>query len=476
MDEESQSKRRKKDASKKKEPGSTSEIVTRIRPPPIQSQDMAMICRPPVLQPVEDEFASSDGPQLYVTEDHPQNKKGFRYLPCKTTPDLTCVLYTAVEVEPLCARLSYEDRSPQVFISKDCTIASTNAGFRSVRANVGVRDGDWYYEVKILRGNDESGAHVRLGWTRREASLEAPVGHDAYGYGLRDVLGEKVHLSRPLPFMNESFSTGDVIGFWIRIPRDYSTTQVSRDRIPIRYKGQLYFECLSYVPTKQMDDLLVPNNPVKKNRPQKFVPTAIPGSFIRVFKNGKDMGVAFENLYEFLPPHSKFQANMGAADVDDGDVGYFPTISVFKGGMAKINFGPQFEYLPEIVSQGFADCKIKPLCIRYDEQVADDITYDVIDQVDYEILDRLEDERLAKMRAEQEKQRQLARSIERSEKVDKTEERAREPKMTEVKGETGGVTEEAANGVTVAAGPREITREVKGGTGEPSGESNAATN
>jgi COMPASS component BRE2 len=424
-DEESQSKRRKKEASEKKEsrPETSYSNVTRLRPPPIQNQDMAMVSGPPLMQPVEDDVGAST--QLFSTEDHPQNKKGFRYVNCTTNPSLSSVLYTQVEVEPCQARLSYEDRSPQVFISTDCTIASTAAGFRSARANVGVREGDWFCEFRVLRGNEgESDAHVRLGWTRREASLEAPVGHDAYGYGLRDVSGEKVHLSRPLPFMKESFTTGDVIGFWIHIPRDAShPVEVVRDRIPIRYKGQLYFECLNYVPTKQMDDLLLPMNPIKKNRPQKFVPSKITGSFIRVFKNGKDMGVAFEDLIEFLPPHSKFQSSMGALDVDDGEVGYFPTISVFKGGMAKINFGPEFEYVPEVVQAGFSSKTIKPLYMRYDEQIAEDVTYDVVDQVDYEILDALEDERLAKLRAEQERQAKVKEANERihGRKVEKNE-------------------------------------------------------
>lgn len=432
-DEESQIKKRKKDVTRT----DAYFNMTRLRPPPIQSRDMAMACAPPLMQPVKIDGTTNEGTtneditnekiELYSTEDHPQNKRGFRYVNCRTTPWLTSVLYTEVEVEPHQARLSYEDRSPQVFISKDCTIASTPAGFRSARANVGVRSGDWFCEFRIIRGNDPgSDAHVRLGWTRREASLEAPVGHDGYGYGLRDVCGEKVHLSRPLPFMKESFSTGDVVGFWIRIPRNQSDpVHVVRDRIPIRYKGQLYFECLNYVPTKQMNDLLLPNNPVKKNRSQqKFEPVKIPGSFIRVFKNGQDMGTAFEDLNEFLPPHSKFQSNMGAVDIDDGEVGYFPTVSVFKGGMAKINFGPEFEFLPQVVGEGLRGGIIKPLSLRYDEQIAEDVTYDVIDQVDYEVLDKLEDERLVMLRIEQDKQGQVKQDKEQidSKKIEKNEE------------------------------------------------------
>jgi COMPASS component BRE2 len=270
-------------------------------------------------------------------------------------------------------------------------------GYRSARANVGVREGEWYIEFKILKGNDDSGAHVRLGFARREASLEAPVGHDAYGYGVRDVTGEKVHISRPSSFMKEGFKTGDVIGMHISIPRSEERklfpSEVHRDRIPIRYKGQLYFESLDYVPTKAMGDLLLPLNVFKKKQnAERYTPEKIPGSYIRIYKNGRDMGIAFENLNEFLPPHSKFQMNLSQAEADDGQLGYYPVISVFRGGKAEFNFGPGFEFPP------YGLHHVRPMSERYDEQVADDIVFDLIDQLDYEITDRLEDEALARIK------------------------------------------------------------------------------
>ena len=64
----------------------------------------------------------------------------------------------------------------------------------------------------------ESGGHVRMGWARREAPLDGPVGFDCYSYGLRDVSGQKVHMSRPKGFAECDFVEGDVIGMEITLP------------------------------------------------------------------------------------------------------------------------------------------------------------------------------------------------------------------------------------------------------------------
>ena len=52
-----------------------------------------------------------------------------------------------------------------------------------------------------------------------EASLEAPVGFDGYSYGLRDVDGRFMTISRRQKLCIENgFKTGDVIGFLIQLP------------------------------------------------------------------------------------------------------------------------------------------------------------------------------------------------------------------------------------------------------------------
>lgn len=124
---------------------------------------------------------------------------------------------------------------------------------------------------KKRRTGSGDGAHVRIGWGRREASLNGPVGLDGYSYGIRDGTGEKVTLSRPRPY-GKPFGTGDVVGCLIHIPPlpqskldekrqrqrvdPREPSRIQRKRIPIRYKGQLYFESVEYTVAKEMDALV----------------------------------------------------------------------------------------------------------------------------------------------------------------------------------------------------------------------------
>lgn len=574
-------------------------------------------------------------PLLYYTEDHPQNRRGFRYSYCRTIDtSLPNLQYASIEVPPYTARGSYFDRSPSIALSRDAMTVSTLRGFSTSRANVFVREGSWYYETKILHANSEdrwpldqdrdaetdqpearnisreeaqkkqkakstnggpssvpstrsnsrsgtpnnivsgSMGHVRIGLARREACLQAPIGFDGYGYGLRDTTGESVHLSRPKPFMNEPFKSGDVIGIHLFLPKidsylgkqreklrgeNKATTNsyktVSRDRIPIKYKGQMYFESLEYQTTKTMDQLIFSGGKKKKredarndtNNSEEIEQDSesedeyidqdgqelIPGSFVDVYKNGKYMGRAFKNLKSFMPPSSKHGKNKdlpppppppvqnpaianlaqksrtstpipglatsstGATllngvpitstelgdlsakhtskrfsaagsnvngngtplspaptqvfSPDDGHLGYYPCISVFKGGVAQYNFGPHFDALPEAISSKIryskcskmgdvyntatspytatttttsttttttnnnhnhnnttpsfstkdqadadkddSDSIVRPLCERYHEQIAEDTTYDLIDEVEFGILAEIEKRR-----------------------------------------------------------------------------------
>lgn len=283
---------------------------------------------------------------------------------------------------------------------------TTEKGFRMARANVGAREGRWYWECKILSGvrplNQEQnselapdeGGHVRVGWARREASLDTPVGFDAYSYGLRDVSGQRVHMSRPTDFApnNTSFCEGDVIGLEINLPSlslhrkvvegvynkavdvsddlDISspteTPDIIRDRVPIRYKAHLYFEQFEYHSVKELEELMNPvpiissvtgsiataPPPPSPNHPLVALRT-LPFSSIKVYKNGELVGTPFTDLLAFLPPASKPLNQVGARDgLDDGMLGYFPAVSVFRGGCAEVNFGPDFWFPPSDLPAG----------------------------------------------------------------------------------------------------------------------------
>ncbi|KAI5794452.1 hypothetical protein DFH27DRAFT_484647, partial [Peziza echinospora] len=355
----------------------------------------------------------------------PKNRRGFRYVPCEASRALPLVSYRLTEVPPFTPRLNFEDMNAQIHITDSGTILTTEKGFRMARANVGVREGNWYYECKVLRGIGSStpDAHVRVGWARREAPLDAPVGFDAYSYGLRDQDGQKVHMSRPRDFMHESFVTGDIIGLQIHLPplslqrqdlltaiassptNTAATSQVAqsilksrdviRDRIPIRYKNQLYFEQFEYQPIKDIEDMMNPatisappmtqantgGSAGSSSKPPPIAAKTLPGSFIKVYKNGRYMGTPWRDLLAFLPPCSKPNSAIGGRELDDGFLGYYPAVSVFRGAAVEINFGPGMWCPPQEQEQEGQD-KQDDTEMRYDEQIAEDITYDLVDEID----------------------------------------------------------------------------------------------
>lgn len=343
---------------------------------------------------------------------------------------------------------------------------------------------------------------VRFGWARREAPLDAPVGFDGYSYGITDTRFETMHRSRPgkffqpkkptkskakpgaagptpvtLPPEDQHVHEGDVIGMEIQLPSlslhqkivsgvynpavdigdgfpadpsaplpipgpDEQPPEIIRDRIPVAYKGNSYFEILDHVSTRPMETYadrttnlntlatipgmtagsgkdLIKNAP---NANHELAPLrTLPHSAMRVYKNGKLIGTAFENLLAFLPPASQPSKTQGARDgaFDDGLTGYFPAVSCFFGGIAEVNFGDGREGFwappahlrstktPMATTQhtnGTEDAEMRDadagsvngwrpgkecrgIGERYKEQVADDVVADLIDEVDFFMQD-----------------------------------------------------------------------------------------
>ena len=111
----------------------------------------------------------------------------------------------------------------------------------------------------------------------------------------------------------------------------------------------------------------------------------------------------YTDMLAFLPPSSKPPNQAGAREgFDDGSLGYYPAISVFRGGAAEANFGPQFWFPPpelavdeDIEMVDSSDIKInpvtkkqiagqhsklRPMSERFNEQIAEDIVFDLIDE------------------------------------------------------------------------------------------------
>ena len=367
------------------------------------------------------------------------NKKNFRYTYCIADPLFpTMIYYRQTEPEPFGPRMSYEDAATHVYFDSTGRQVTTDKGFRMARANVAVREGRWYWECKITQGirkskepdaKPEGGRHVRMGWARREASLDAPVGFDAYSYGIRDVTGEKVFMSRPKDFFpaGETIEEGDVIGLEIQLPSErlhrnvmtgnYNPAvdpheenqprqtaegpNIVRDRVPIRFKAHTYFEKIEYHSTKELEDLMNPassTSSTEQPNPLHAMPAlrTLPKSCIKIYKNGKLMGVPFEELLGFLPPASKPMPQVGAREgTDDGMLGYYPAVSIFRGGAAEVNFGPDFWYPPpdyappgtDVDGESPDPVQLRAVSERYEDQIAEDVVYDIVDEVDFWMQD-----------------------------------------------------------------------------------------
>ncbi|KAI9731103.1 MAG: hypothetical protein M1818_007961 [Claussenomyces sp. TS43310] len=403
-------------------------------PPPKLSDFEAP--RSPVFTP-HHTITTPDGTiEFNETSEHVHNKRNYRYTHCIADPAFPqSQFYRQSEAEPFGARISFEDTAGHMQLDESGRHVTTDKGFRMAKANVCAREGRWYWECKITQGitqrnNEESSPHVRMGFARREATLDAPVGYGCYSYGLRDTAGQKVFASRPKDFFppGESIEEGDVIGLEINLPSDTlhrkvvegdynpavdleddevrstSAPDIIVDRIPIRFKSHVYFEQIDYSPVKELEMLMNPSPDLsaaaigaaaQKPSPTHASPAlrTLPHSSIKIYKNGNFMGTAFTDLLAFLPPASKPQES--ARDgLDDGMLGYYPAISVFRGGAAEINLGPDFWYPPPVFEDNDDEVdmigsdqpapktnKLRAMSERYDEQIVESLVQEMVDEV-----------------------------------------------------------------------------------------------
>ena len=162
-------------------------------------------------------------------------------------------------------------------------------------------------------GNNGRGAknckgkgHLRIGWSMRTAELQAPVGYDRWSYGLRDIMGSRVHNSRREDHWSgggEGFGPGDVVGFAICLTGD-SSNMAAAD---------------------------------SQNHSSGGASGSTKTNHIRFFKNGESLG-------HFIVTRG---IRTGGAAFDPIQPGtYYPAISSYMGGAARVNFGPHFIYPP----------------------------------------------------------------------------------------------------------------------------------
>jgi len=212
-----------------------------------------------------------------------------------------------------------------------------------------------------------------------------PLTHSRrYSYAYRDRHGDAVTLSRPTAYGSPAFSS-TTIGVYLSLPprpppsptdrRD--PARIHRKRIPISFKGQLYFESVEFPASPEMQALAVdpatkakqeadaaakldkakkaaaapgsrPAPPPAEKAPERALPV-LEGSKLAFFVDGVCQGVAFEDVYDFLPLRAlpgERKKDVRRNWHDDGDLAYFPMVSVFGGAVATLNSGPDFEFPP----------------------------------------------------------------------------------------------------------------------------------
>ncbi|KZP20771.1 hypothetical protein FIBSPDRAFT_741799 [Athelia psychrophila] len=426
-------------------------------------------------------FPSDSPDEYHATEQLAMNRIGFKYTAAGISPEGSVLPCTTIESLPNSYRVSWEDRSPFVKVTADGLGLAGDKGFRSARGNAPVREGKWYMEIRVEQGGGtrpfvetnarREGSHVRLGWARREAPLNGPVGLDGYSYGVRDKTGEKVTLSRCRAY-GRPFGAGDVIGMYICLPErrkpssdSYDPAHIKRERIPIDFKGQEYFESLEYPQCKEMMSLMdysgkaanatsvpsavalgkkstttknLPNRgrgvkPLTEPVPTRLIPT-LPDSCVAFFVNGECQGTAFQDLYDYLPLRNPDASRKGKSTrrtregarehkenpFDDGSLGYYPFISLFNDARVRINPGPNFDFPPPpdvdalLRGEGVEDWKDvtwRPLCERYpefmEEQWALDVDEEKEAKAELEERDTVDAEE-ARRQVQREKRRQQA--------------------------------------------------------------------
>ncbi|KAJ5611461.1 Concanavalin A-like lectin/glucanases superfamily [Penicillium herquei] len=366
------------------------------------------------------------GWDFYEVVDKLTNKNGFRYSYAIADAGFPHIKYRQTDVEPYHARFSFEDSPAAISFSEDARAVTTSDAWHTARANVCAREGSYYYEARVISGvvngapsNAASRGHVRLGFARREADLDANVGVDCYGYGIRDVNGEVVNRMRCEFFFpkGEAINEGDVIGLLINLPplslhkkvvegtydpavdgdgsdhtQPASSTNIIRDRIPFHYKSDFCWQQSNVFSTKHLRDYAfnlkeTPTfGPPSPFNSEDASLRTLPGSSITIYKNGVKMGTAFKELYAFLSPASRLANgtnNLGIGErenADDAMIGYYPAVSCYGGGAVECRFeGPWWVGPPDQTETGEP---IHAMGDRFNDQIVEDIVADIVDEVE----------------------------------------------------------------------------------------------
>ena len=133
--------------------------------------------------------------------------------------------------------------------------------------------------TREARGRSEQRARS-VGWAQRSGELQAPVGYDKWSYAYRDLQGSKLHNSVRIDGFGEPFGE-----------RAQSLTRSARG------KGLVVTRSLALVAgPSDVIGLAIFLQPPAAGEAAGAASTDVPMNQIRFFKNGRDQGVAFENV------------------------------------------------------------------------------------------------------------------------------------------------------------------------------------
>lgn len=179
------------------------------------------------------------------------------------------------------------------------------------RATHGIdRGGRWYFEVTIPPDAPARG-HVRVGVAQILAQTQAPVGFDEYSYGIRDTDGAVLHCAQAQQYLDRPIGPGSTIGVLLSLPTEWDRPEVLDEAGRAQVEAQ-------YPPLK-LGDYQVRQEILAQGEVQFWV-------------NGQSPGVAFRNIYQAK---------------------YYPAVSMFGGGQARLILGPDFVSPPAELAGDF---------------------------------------------------------------------------------------------------------------------------
>ncbi|OLY85177.1 Set1/Ash2 histone methyltransferase complex subunit ASH2 [Smittium mucronatum] len=223
--------------------------------------------------------------------------------------------------------------APQMkFEGPDNLIVYNELGYRMSKASHGISSGSYYFEAEILKPIKPNG-NLRIGYAQISADLQAPCGYDHFSYSMRISPPTRFHGSVGHMY-GESLQEGDTLGCLIHLP-DKLDPDMESDLEARLWDARYAYKTFDYKQPKNIKPPLLEGNENGGNSEitsleQLNIPPlhVIKDSELVYFKNGKCLGVAFSGLF------------LGK---------YYPAISSYMGGKARVIFGSPndlFKYPP----------------------------------------------------------------------------------------------------------------------------------